>query len=299
MHADEYRKLAETEDRMWYFRALHRRLEYWLKRYLPDGRRRVLDAGCGTGGFLRHLEAAGHGWELTGLDISPIACALARPGAHDGENPRELDHGTAVLGRLPRCDRNRGCALSHRRCGARARRIRALPQTRGSSNRERAGLPVALVVPRHRRRIETPFRPDRSSRALLPPGGELGGQMFASYANLFALPFIVARRKLFPPTASDERRAVVYPWPVEAMFTAMAWLEHLAVGCGLPLPAGSSVVVVGDQTGEVATVLVQLEAEVPAPRGFELLAVPSREGVPASNQSFEGFCRRAGLSLPC
>ena len=76
MQADEYRKLAETEDRMWYFRALHRRLEYWLKRHLPAGRVRVLDAGCGTGGFLRHLEAANHGWELTGLDISPIASEL-------------------------------------------------------------------------------------------------------------------------------------------------------------------------------------------------------------------------------
>ena len=58
MQADEYRKLAETEDRMWYFLALHRRLAYWLARRVPAGRAHVVDAGCGTGGFLRFLERA-------------------------------------------------------------------------------------------------------------------------------------------------------------------------------------------------------------------------------------------------
>ena len=45
MRPDEYRKLAETEDRMWYFRALHRRRAHWLARLLPGGPARVLDAG--------------------------------------------------------------------------------------------------------------------------------------------------------------------------------------------------------------------------------------------------------------
>ncbi|MES1167684.1 MAG: methyltransferase domain-containing protein, partial [Oleiharenicola lentus] len=76
MQADEYRKLAETEDRMWYFRALHRRLAHWLGRLLPVGSARVLDAGCGTGGFIRSLRAAGRGWQVTGGDVSPVACGL-------------------------------------------------------------------------------------------------------------------------------------------------------------------------------------------------------------------------------
>jgi hypothetical protein len=37
----------------------------------------------------------------------------------------------------------------------------------------------------------------------------------------------------------------LYPAPVEAMFSAMTWLEHLWMRCGLPLPAGSSVFIVG------------------------------------------------------
>jgi SAM-dependent methyltransferase len=67
---------------------------------------------------------------------------------------------------------------------------------------------------------------------------------YASYANLFPLPLIVARRKLFPP-AQPTSDVQVYPVPIEAMFAGMATLEHAWTKRGWPVPAGSSVFVVG------------------------------------------------------
>ena len=57
MQTDEYLKLAEVEDRMWYFRSLHAHVDRELRPVLARGSAtppaHVLDAGCGTGGFLR------------------------------------------------------------------------------------------------------------------------------------------------------------------------------------------------------------------------------------------------------
>ena len=84
MQPDEYRKMAEVEEAMWYYRALHRHVLRSLPRGLPSGPAQVLDAGCGTGGLLRRLREARPYWQLTGLDFSPLACEQAQercPGA--------------------------------------------------------------------------------------------------------------------------------------------------------------------------------------------------------------------------
>jgi SAM-dependent methyltransferase len=77
MEADEYRKLADVEDQMWYFHALHGHIERALARSLP-GKAKVLDAGCGTGGLIRRLSGRHSDWQWTGIDLEPIACELAR-----------------------------------------------------------------------------------------------------------------------------------------------------------------------------------------------------------------------------
>jgi len=78
MQPDEYRRMAAVEDSMWYYRALHRHIGRSLARAGLPAAARVLDAGCGTGGLLRRLGAAHPPWHLTGIDVSPLACALAR-----------------------------------------------------------------------------------------------------------------------------------------------------------------------------------------------------------------------------
>jgi len=78
MHPDEYHKMAAAEDRLWYYRALHGHVirSVRSKGGAADGS--LLDAGCGTGGLLRRLHAACPAMQLSGLDFSPVACALAR-----------------------------------------------------------------------------------------------------------------------------------------------------------------------------------------------------------------------------
>jgi hypothetical protein len=67
---------------------------------------------------------------------------------------------------------------------------------------------------------------------------------FASYANLPALPLIVARRKLFRPTRATSD-VQLYPAPIEAGFAALAAVEFGWMRAGVPSPVGSSVFVAG------------------------------------------------------
>ncbi len=242
MQADEYRKLAEVEDRMWYFRALNRRVAHFLARggVAASGDARLLDAGCGTGGLLRDLRAAFPRARLTGLDFSPRACALAR-----ARTDAEVVEGSVTA--LPFAAASFDAVVSAD--------VVCQVEDGAAALREfarvvRPGGLVLVNVPAYRwlwsyhdDTCETRHRYTRPELAALVAGAGLAVE-FASYANLPALPLIWARRKLAPPAAatSDVR---LYPAPVEAMFAAMAALEFAWMRAGVASPAGSSVFVVG------------------------------------------------------
>src|SRR5262245_41233935 len=78
MNADEYLKLAEVEDRMWYFRSLHAHMGRELARAGVGPRAPILDAGCGTGGLLLRLREQWPEGRFSGIDFMPLACELAR-----------------------------------------------------------------------------------------------------------------------------------------------------------------------------------------------------------------------------
>jgi ubiquinone/menaquinone biosynthesis C-methylase UbiE len=70
----EYHLMDEAETTMWWYRALHAR----LAEALAPVHGRVLDAGCGTGGFLRILRTARPDLELLGLEWADAAAHRAR-----------------------------------------------------------------------------------------------------------------------------------------------------------------------------------------------------------------------------
>ncbi len=240
MQLDEYRKLAEVEERMWYFRVLNRRFTVWLQRLLPAGTARVLDAGCGTGALINSLRQADPAWRITGLDFSSVACALARE-----RTGAEIVQGSITA--LPFGDGEFAAVVSadvvcQVQDGAQA--------LREFARVVRPGGAVLVNVPAfmwlwsyHDDTCETKHRYTRPELAALFHTAGLRVD-FATYANMLALPLVAARRKLVRPAnpPSDVR---LYPPPVEAVFRGLGDLEHGWIKRGRPLPAGSSVFVAG------------------------------------------------------
>lgn len=240
MQLDEYRKLAEVEDRMWYFRALNRRVLRALAPRVPPGPLAVLDAGCGTGGLIKALRAARPEWTVAGLDFSARACALARE-----RTGVEIVEGSITA--LPWADGSFGAVVSAD--------VVCQVTDGGAALREfarvvRPGGVVVVNVPAYRwlwsyhdDTCETKHRYTRPELGRLFREAGLAVEV-ATYANLLPLPLIAARRKLFPPTQPTSDVAL-YPAPIEAVFSGMAALEAAWVRLGGTLAAGSSVFVVG------------------------------------------------------
>ncbi len=238
MQPDEYRKMAGVEDAMWYYRALHRHVARSLT-HAVGADARVLDAGCGTGGLLRRLQAEHPAWRLTGVDFSPLACALARErtGAEVVQGSvAELPFADAGFDAVVSCDvlcqvadPARAAAEFHR-ClrpgGAAVLTMPAYPWMFSYHDRE-----VGNLRRTTRREVD----------------GLLRGAGFtvvrSTYWNLLPFPLAVLRRKILPP-AAPRSDVGLFPAPMEAFFNALMAAEHGWLGRGGSLPAGNSVLTV-------------------------------------------------------
>ncbi|HTL68156.1 MAG TPA: class I SAM-dependent methyltransferase [Lacunisphaera sp.] len=238
MQTDEYHKMAEVEDAMWYYRALHRHVIGHLAAGAPDSFR-VLDAGCGTGGLLRRILREHPGWRATGLDFSPVACQLAR-----ARTAAEIVEGSvlalpfanAAFEAIASCDVL--CQVD-----APERALREFHRCLAPGGRLVLTMPAyAWMYSYHDKQVGNLRRYDRGEvlRMLHDAGfGEARG----TYWNTLPFPLAVLRRKMLPPpeTGSD---VFVFPRPVEAVFTAMMAAEHAWLARGGRLPFGNSVLTV-------------------------------------------------------
>ena len=239
MQPDEYRKMAEVEDAMWYYRALHGHVARSLGARALPADARVLDAGCGTGGLLRHLRAAQPGWRLTGLDFSPLACELARE-----RTGGEMVQGS--IGALPFADATFDAVVS---CDVVCQVADPALALREFHRCLRSGGWAVLTMPAyqwmysyHDRAVGNLRRYSRSEvDALVRAAGlEVVG---STYWNTLLFPLAVLRRKMLPPAgpASDVR---LYPAPVEAAFNLVLAVERAWLASGGSLPFGNSVLTV-------------------------------------------------------
>ena len=245
MNNDEYLKLAEVEDRMWYFRSLHAHIARELTPTVPAGGS-VLDAGCGTGGLILRLRAQQPGWRYAGIDFMPIACELARQrcGA-------DVDVRVASITELPFADGSFDAVVSADVvCQVENPEVAAAEFFRVL----RPGGVVVINVPAymwmwsyHDDSCQTKHRYTRPEIAsLLDGAGFVEG--WTTHWNALPFPAVWAKRKLFrrPADTSDVKD---YPRWVDACFGGLMSLEHAWLRLGGRWAWGTSVFGVARKPG--------------------------------------------------
>jgi SAM-dependent methyltransferase len=237
----EYRKLAEVEDSMWYFRALHAHVARELATALPHGKSaRILDAGCGTGGLIRRLATEHANWHWTGVDVAPEACALARDrtGATISKaNVEALPFGENEFDAVVSAD-----VLYHVDDDAAALKEMARVLKPGGV--------VVVNVPAHRwlwsyHDVATHARRRYARGEVCEKMRAAGfGAVRATHWNMLPLPLVIVRRKLLP-APSDGSDVRLYPAAVEAVLRGAMAVERGWIAAGGRLALGSSILAAG------------------------------------------------------
>jgi SAM-dependent methyltransferase len=234
----EYELMDAVEDGMWWYRAAHARLLDALAER-PGVAGPLLDAGCGTGGFLARLARTRDATGLAGLEYQPDAARRAA-----GKSGAAVAAGD--VNRLPFPDASFGAAVSvdvlcHRAVDEAA--------TLAELHRVlRPGATLVLNLPAfewlrsaHDTRVHTARRYTVArARAVLAGAGF--AQIEARYWNSLLLPLMVAQRKLLAREGASDVKP--YPAWLDALLHAATRAERALARLGLRYPAGGSVMLV-------------------------------------------------------
>ena len=242
MEPREYERLAASEERMWWFRGLHANLvAAWKKRAASAGAAatlRLLDAGCGTGGFLRRLRVDAPGAICCGLELDGAAARVA------GQKSVAAIVAGSVE-RLPFADQAFDAIFSadvlcHRGVAEEA----ALGEFRRCL-RPRGVLVLNLPAYRwmfsaHDIAVDNARRYGTSElRLALAAAGFVEAQILHWNAILF--PLMVLRRKILRRAPGAPSDVGLLPAPVERFFFACVAFEAALAARGLALPFGGSI----------------------------------------------------------
>jgi SAM-dependent methyltransferase len=206
----------------------------------------MLDAGCGTGGFLARLAADHPDRTIIGLDADRIACgrAAAKSGqpvctgsvnalpfadatfgvifSADVLCHRDVDE-AAALAQFHRCLWNGGVLVLN------------LPAYRWMLSRHDAAV---LNVRRYTRR--------RIIRLLHSAGFRL---LFASYWNIVLFPIMVMMRKLLPQGTGATSDVRLYSAPADSLCRLITGSERALLRRGMRFPFGGSLIAVAAKQG--------------------------------------------------
>ncbi|MBI0533989.1 class I SAM-dependent methyltransferase [Roseomonas sp. KE2513] len=240
MEDAEYALMDAAEDGMWWYRAVHARLLETLAARPGVASLPLLDAGCGTGGFLRRL-AESSPRPAFGLDYNPRAAA--RAGAKSGQ---PVTAGT--VNDLPFPDASFGAAvsvdvLSH--AGA--------DQQRALAELHRVLAPGATLVlnlpayewmfSAHDVRVHNARRyTARRAAALLRAAGF--ADVTTRYWNGFLLPLMILQRKVLARGDNHASDVGDFPPLLDRLLHGVCEFERRIA---LPLPAGGSVLLVANR----------------------------------------------------
>jgi ubiquinone/menaquinone biosynthesis C-methylase UbiE len=244
MNSDEYVKLAEVEDRLWYFRSLHAHVSRLLDgaRVGTDGKKvDLLDAGCGTGGMLLRLRARQPEWTYRGIDFMPLACELTRQRCGPDIEIRE-----ASVTALPFADESFDVVVS---ADVICQITEADVAVKEFFRVLRPGGSVVINVPAymwmwsyHDINCQTKYRYTRPEIDALLCAARFE-ERCTTHWNALALPLMWAKRKVFA-SANETSDMKSYPAAVDVMFGAMTAFEHAWLRAGGRWAWGTSVLAV-------------------------------------------------------
>jgi len=238
METDEYDKMHTLEAELWWFRALRRNMLATLNRVAGSAPHRVLDAGCGTGGWLQTLTAARPQDQRIGLEFDPRAAHLAGEKARcpiivGSVNQMPLPDGSATI--ITSSD-----VLCHAGvCPATA--LAEFYRVLTPDGCLLLNLPAyGWLMSAHDRRVHNArrFAPGAVATLLNQHGFVLER---LDYWNCILFPLMVGKRMLAPPNAASDVARL--PPPIEYMFDLACRLETDLMRRGWRLPWGGSLLI--------------------------------------------------------
>jgi len=247
MERSEYYKLDRLEDRMWWFAASHRNLLTlsWPQMSLEAREQPILDAGCGTGGFLAQLAAHYPNRALLGLDANPLACQRAATKSGQAVcvgSINELPFPEAAFAAVFSVDVL--CHSAVRECDAVQQFHRCLADN---------GL-LVINVPAYSWMLSAHDAAVHNVRRYTVKGLscllEAAGfrVVYATYWNAVLFPLMVMTRKLLPERGrtSDVKE---YPSPIDWLCRVATTFETTLLRNGVRLPFGGSVIAIANKGG--------------------------------------------------
>lgn len=249
MRPSELRKMRQLEDTYWWFVGRRHLVRSLIERFSPEESRLILDAGCGTGGTLSHLQGMG---ELWGCDIANESLEACRARGFDNltQSPVEnLDFPDARFDVVVSCD-----VIEH---------IEADAQALGEMARVlRPGGILVLTVPAHRwlwsahdEALDHLRRYETADLRRLIEGAGLEIELY-SKAVAISMPAILASvayrrlRRLFSGRGEKAQQTALFDLP-RPLNTALIWLLDIETWLMryISLPLGASLVVVARKPG--------------------------------------------------
>jgi SAM-dependent methyltransferase len=250
MERSEFDKLDRLEDQMWWFGASHRNLLTLSRRRLSfeTSDRPILDAGCGTGGFLARLARGYPDRASLGLDADQQACRRAtaksgRPVCTGSVNALPFTDG--AFGVIFSAD-----VLSHRNVDEQL----ALEQFRrclADNGWLILNLPAyRWMLSGHDAAVHNTRRYTlrRLAQLLTAAGFRV---VYSTYWNAVLFPFMLVSRKLFCRRASIASGVTLYWPPIDAFGRAATALETILLRAGLRFPFGGSVLAIAAKNGRL------------------------------------------------
>jgi SAM-dependent methyltransferase len=243
MERSEYRKLDHLEDRMWWFAASRRNLLtlLWRQAPLAAGGQPILDAGCGTGGFLAQLAAGYPDRALFGLDVNPLACQRtaaksARPVCVGSINALPFAEG--VFAAVFSID-----VLCHRAVDERSA-VRELRRCLADNGCLLVNVPAySWMLSRHDAAVHNVRRyTTKGVRRLLESGGFR--MVYTTYWNALLFPLMVITRKFLPKCGGATSDVREYPRLIDLLCRVATTFETTLFRKGLRLPFGGSVIAI-------------------------------------------------------